>query len=337
MLIFLFLFFSNVALANSIKEVIFFGDSLSDDGNLYQLIKVIPQSPPYYQGRFSNGPTWAEYLGKYFYDKFYAAYSNYCYGGATAILHKPRQDSFIAPVILEEELQAYFVRSARTDKSQTLYAIWIGANDYLYDRQPDIDNLTQDVIDKISSTIDALISKGGKNFLILNLPDLSKTPFAREENTVERLSQLSQLHNDKLYHRILTFKDKYPNVHFVMIDTYYLLNDLLSDPEKYNQKYHTHITDTLNSCWKGKWGPSNLSANNQTITINNITQPLDILIQQSPSLATAYQVGRHAMKDAELCTNPDEHVFWDILHPTAIVHQTLAQIIIESLTDQGLM
>src|SRR4051812_23986271 len=41
-----------------------FGDSLSDNGNLYALTsRTQPASPPYYQGRFSNGPTFVELLG----------------------------------------------------------------------------------------------------------------------------------------------------------------------------------------------------------------------------------------------------------------------------------
>ncbi|NEO94978.1 MAG: phospholipase, partial [Moorea sp. SIO3G5] len=49
-----------------------FGDSLSDSGNLFNISKasnqlnptipIIPQSPPYFQGSFSNGPIWVDYL-----------------------------------------------------------------------------------------------------------------------------------------------------------------------------------------------------------------------------------------------------------------------------------
>ena len=41
------------------------GDSLSDPGNLYAATGgAQPQSPPYYEGRFSNGPVWAETVAK---------------------------------------------------------------------------------------------------------------------------------------------------------------------------------------------------------------------------------------------------------------------------------
>ena len=47
--------------AGMITGIISFGDSLSDVGNTY-LAAGIPQSPPYYQGHYSNGPIWLEYL-----------------------------------------------------------------------------------------------------------------------------------------------------------------------------------------------------------------------------------------------------------------------------------
>ncbi|MEE9424508.1 MAG: SGNH/GDSL hydrolase family protein [Methylococcales bacterium] len=42
------------------SQVISFGDSLSDTGNLFQATGSPP--PPYFNGRFSNGPVWNEIL-----------------------------------------------------------------------------------------------------------------------------------------------------------------------------------------------------------------------------------------------------------------------------------
>ncbi len=93
-------------MANTVKEIIFFGDSLSDDGNLLQKLKIVPKSPPYYKGRFSNGITWAEHVSNHFYNKSYINSVNYCYGGATTILHKWSTDKFISPMLLDWELDA---------------------------------------------------------------------------------------------------------------------------------------------------------------------------------------------------------------------------------------
>src|SRR5271166_1435683 len=47
--------------AGDITGIVAFGDSLSDTGNTY-LAYGYPPSPPYYQGHYSNGPIWLEYL-----------------------------------------------------------------------------------------------------------------------------------------------------------------------------------------------------------------------------------------------------------------------------------
>lgn len=336
--------------AAAINNVVFFGDSLSDDGNLYAIMKIIPQSPPYYQGRFSNGPTWAEYVGKYYYDKTFADFSNYAYGGATAILHELRYDHFIAPALLQEEIDGYLARSSADDKSKTLYAIWIGANDYLYDFQPDIDALTGAVVDKISSSITSLIQKGGHHFLVLNLPDLSRTPFATENNNVERLKNISVLHNSKLSAAITALKNRYPTFQFVTIDVFSIFNDLLNDPEKYNEQFHTHITDTTHNCWSGDWWgfdfsnqlEIDLSKKLQTKTVSILgktfnQEQLTNAIIHSPSLTTAYAVGKMYEQGGDVCSNPDEHVFWDVLHPTSVIHKGLSEIVIDTLEASSLL
>ena len=45
-----------------IDHMYVFGDSLSDNGNLYQMNHGKLPKTPYYDGRFSNGPVWVEDL-----------------------------------------------------------------------------------------------------------------------------------------------------------------------------------------------------------------------------------------------------------------------------------
>ena len=126
----------SITFSQPINQLIFLGDSLSDNGNLYQtLLKVLPKSPPYYRGRFSNGFTWAEQVGTAYYKKYYANYHIYAVGGATTILHNPITDPFIAPATLEEQLYLYLTQFLFTDKTNTLFAIWIGGNDYFFDKE----------------------------------------------------------------------------------------------------------------------------------------------------------------------------------------------------------
>lgn len=68
---------SITAFAGPFDGVVVYGDSLSDNGNLYGAIGVPP--PPYYMGRFSNGPVAAEYLA----NNLNVPLTDWAWGGAT--------------------------------------------------------------------------------------------------------------------------------------------------------------------------------------------------------------------------------------------------------------
>lgn len=325
---------SSSLFANPIKEIIILGDSLSDNGNLYANFKIVPKSPPYFKGRFTNGPTWAEDVGKYFYDKSYIDYKIYAWGGATAILHNPLHDKFIAPITLEVELYQYFLNTLFQDKSHVLYVIWIGANDYLYDEQPDIDVLTQSVVNKIVWTMHALMDQGARYFMIMNLPDLSKTPFAMKSNVGERLHSLTVLHNQKLATAIQGIQQAHADIKIVSINVYNVFNQLLSDTKQFNQDYQVNLTNINESCWKGSVMFKGVNIRQLAKTQDSNTVNHTIL--NSPSLNIAYATAQLQENGERPCEHAEQYVFWDELHPTQVVHQALAQVVEKSLLESGL-
>lgn len=312
--------------AAPLSGIVFFGDSLSDDGNLYGLLlRIIPKSPVYFKGRFSNGATWAEYVGKHYYDKYYIDYDNYAYGGATAIYHQPKSD-FIAPTILSEEISRYTTDALGQDKSKILYSIWVGGNDYLFAQNEDANELTSKVINQIVKSIKVLIDEGARNFLILNLPDLSKIPFANTNGFNEKLFTMSTMHNQKLAEAIQSLQSAYPNAKFTYIDVFSMMLDVINNPEKYNQQYSVNITNTTDACWLGKFTYKN------AITFSNINARVKNVILNSPELSYVYAQGNG--QTVTPCANADEHIFWDKIHPSAVVHRILAQIVLQQLDKE---
>ena len=332
--------------AGSIEKIIFFGDSLSDNGNLYNLfLKQLPKSPPYFNGRFSNGKIWSETIGEFYNKRDGIPYSIYAVGGATVLVHMP-STKFISPSTLKLQVAHYILDSIFRDRSNVLFVIWIGGNDYLFDEKTN----PEDVVNKMKNTMGTLIDRGAKNFLVLNLPDLAKTPRASAEGNGNLLSALSKSHNEKLAVMLAQMRNDHPDVKFHFMDIYTLFNDVIDNPEKYNKKYNTTIKNTKLACWTGgvtlqegmndqtfkqEWHRAAL-ANVQSEASQYDAQLVENSIMKSPSLSAAYRVGKAYEKGATPCANPDEYLFWDEVHPSQSIHRVLSELVVEKLSQNVL-
>lgn len=335
------LIFSGSIFAYDFNKIIFFGDSLSDNGNLYKtFLKIIPKSPPYYQGRFSNGPVWAEILAQ----SMQIDYEDYAVGGATALFHWP-QIQFVSPELLEYEVNKYLAQTVGQDKSQNLYSFWIGSNDYLYGLEKKADQFTNDVVNKEMSMIDLLVASGAKNFLVLNLPDISRVPEAQGDPVLQvRYHELIVSNNDKLKNALVQLKSDHPEVNIYFIDVYSFLNGAIDHPDQYNQLFNVNITDVSDSCWPGKYTlqPKSLEKSvyqDVVKELSTMSTKLDAKVLTndiiySPELAYVYQVGKSYENGMQPCANPDQYLFWDHVHPTTTVHQVLSQIVLKTLQSQ---
>lgn len=328
----------------TVDHLVFFGDSLSDNGNLYRYdLGYLPSSPPYFAGRFSNGYVWSDILTL---SKPHLSSENYAVGGETAVFHPPSPEGNTLPLSLNASIDYYLARSAFKDRTTTLYFIWIGANDYLPlgDSTEHIASPTElpyKVTQNISSGIEKLISYGGNKFILINLPDLSKTPSAAEQDNKSLLHALTILHNLGIQEVIEHIQTIYPQVNIRMFDLNDIFENLLKDTQKYNEKYGLHIGVTKFACWQGGYtkGGSISTANiQQDINefnianqakrhsnygyVNNLSLP-DI-IQSSPTLREAYRVQKAAKMGTLSCIDPDAYLFWDKLHPTSVIHGMLA-------------
>jgi phospholipase/lecithinase/hemolysin len=325
--------------AAQINKIVFFGDSLTDDGNLYQRFKGMLPKEPYSQGRFSNGPVWAEDVKNYYYEKYGIAYHNDAMGGATAKFHFPDGKNF-SPTTLEEEIDNYLEESASEDKTQTLYIIFIGSNDYFYTEDLTDNATTQQVVDVISESMVRLVQAGAKNFVVMTLPDTSRIPYAAKNGLVERLHRLIPLHNQKLQTAVEALRMTHPAIRVATVDIYNFFNDIIENPKKYNEKYHVNLVNTTDACWQGGYMTphyNSLTAEmlNKALARSPDAQKLSNMVMQSPSLATAYQMSQaYSDEGAVECPNPEQYLFWDAMHPTQVVHQMLAKIAEESILNQ---
>jgi phospholipase/lecithinase/hemolysin len=166
------------------SNAFFFGDSLSDTGNIYTLTGGATPASPYFNGRFSDGPVWTEYLAAGIGLPASSAASlqggtNFAFGGA-------RTAGGSIPSLLAQ-VGSFTAGLAALDPN-ALYVVVAGGND-MRDARSAFSTMdaagaagrlaaATTATNNIRGAIRQLAAKGARNVLISSLPDLGTTPEA---------------------------------------------------------------------------------------------------------------------------------------------------------------
>jgi phospholipase/lecithinase/hemolysin len=182
-------------LTNTFTSYYAFGDSLTDDGKLGQLF------PPSLDGRFSNGPTYAEILADEFTDAGLDT-GNFALGGATA------NDVNLEPLSTLSTFAGQIATfggalgaGAVAPGSNPLVSVFFGANDFFQGRNPI--EAAGDVAQGIRDI--AALGEGFDDFLLLGLPDIGSTPAFAGEGS-EAASAATMIFNAKLARYVRSFE-----------------------------------------------------------------------------------------------------------------------------------
>jgi phospholipase/lecithinase/hemolysin len=299
-----------------------FGDSLSDAGDLSLTttagLATEPVSPPYFQESygsipgnvFSNGPTWVQNLsialGLGVLAPSLAGGTDFAYGGAeTGSVPQNASEPTIRAISLPAQLAAF--KAAEPSPSPTaLYTLSIGANDIL----DILDNAaltaqqqTTDITDSVAaeiSFVQQLGAAGAKNLLVLNVPDLGKTPDITTgqfngSNTPSaavdaEATQLATEYNTALTTQLATITSAgMLDVH--VIDAFQLIDDAVANPAVYG------LTNVTTPVWSGSY----TSSSSGTVAVSGAAAQ-------------------------------DQYLFWDHLHPTETGHQAITELAEKQLT-----
>jgi phospholipase/lecithinase/hemolysin len=229
------------ASAASFSQLFIFGDSLSDAGNAYNgTLKQIPPSPPYFEGRFSNGNIWADYLGEQLNLKPTLLTSltttspsqgiNFAIAGSKSGQGNSLVPFLPLPGVLEQvKLLTNSLPNENTKlDSNALYAIWGGANDYINAGITD----TNQTVNNLTSAVGLLTQAGAKNVMVLNLPDLGKTPQALNAGTSSNLSALTERHNTTLKSALLPFSSN-TGLNIISVDVNNAFKEIFANPQAF--------------------------------------------------------------------------------------------------------
>ncbi len=217
--------------ASAQGRVIVFGDSLSDNGNLFGATGGASPAPPYVSGRFSNGPVWVEQLfgpmGQPALTGNTAGNVNLAFGGA-------RTDTAVNPLNplipgIPNQLNTFLGLGGDIGANDTV-TIWGGANNIFqfYSTLPtipvsDIPSATvQNSVDAAASnvtTIQAIAAQSPGIILVANLPNLAATPAFNTDPLLGPLSALATpAYNNAQAAGVRSIAAANPNVNIIQMD-----------------------------------------------------------------------------------------------------------------------
>lgn len=208
-------------------NIVAFGDSLSDNGNLHTLTNGAIPGSNYFDGRFSNGPVWVEHLAAH----LGAELTDFAYGGAST------GSLFPFPPSLRTQIALW---QAQGNSAQGLFTVWAGANDYLRLGRTD----AQGAVGNILTGLEALASSGVTRILLPNLPDLGLTPDLLSEPAVTQAeaSAYSSDFNQGIAETLVSFSEDHPAVVIYFLDVYGLFGELVTDPARFGFQSSTEAS-----------------------------------------------------------------------------------------------
>ena len=286
-LIFILLLSSTIATAATWQpeSIVVFGDSLSDNGNEYAQ-NQLPASPPYWHGRYSNGPVWIEYLA-HLYQFIPAPKDNpdykrngrlrdHAFGGAVLWDKDIGKQQTLT---LSDQIKEY-LHTPHDNPDNTLAIIMIGANDFeapaCYSAKI---NCIKTLLRIQRQQLDRLHDAGILHVVLFTVPDISITPKAHLYFTGRQrwfLSRMINIYNLGLRYKIVRSFTKTHDVKIKVINSSDLFKKIIP---MFNIPLQEYCYDNY-----GNYGDTGKT----------------------------------------VCLNPNHYFFWDWSHPTTIVHQQFA-------------
>ena len=296
---------STVAHAQQFSTVYVFGDSLSDRGRVPGLILaqdpnfpsglLFPKSPPYFNDRFSNGPTYAELLPGLI-GVAPNPNQNFAVGGAETgtnnIANTDLNPLGVTLPGIRSEINT-FTGSGGTFQPSALVVHFGGANDYFafLDTTPTLAQVPGEVAvvtGNIQSNIQALVAAGAKTIVVPNVPDLGITPAYLGTPLAGVASAVSAQHAAALNAQMGGLARQL-GVNIFVVDFATGLKHILANPALFG---FTNVTDAC---------------------VTSTTNFPPYLTPGTP------------------CANPGQHLFWDDVHPTEAGHRILAQFAADTI------
>jgi len=273
-----------------------FGASLSDNGNACNLAAGnCPPSPPYAQGRYSNGALWIDAVGA----KYGASATpsrlgglNYAYAGArTGTV--PGVTTPASVPSMAAQLEQYLQRVGYVTKPETLFVVDASTvgnniNDALTlsatNPNAPVEVLTAAVTD-VATMIMRLYASGARHIAVLNAPNVGRTPRVQALGAaaVAGATQLSAQFNGALAQQIAGLRASSPGLNIYVADFFVLNEQIAATPAAFG--------------------------------FSNITAPCFNTTAVPPTV----------------CAEPAQYAYWDPFHPTQATGKLMSDLMIAAI------
>jgi len=303
-------------LAKPFSAMYVIGDSLSDQGNLFQatLTEVgsgRPAADHYYLGRFADGEIYAGLLAKKVGLTLSATAfggSNFAYGGTRTnyniVEDPPSPGGFppgLYPWTLNLQRQAFAAQGV--SDPHALYVVFSGSNDIadLIGRSlvfgfDSTKPASDQVVQGVKQVIEAFVAAGARDIIVPNLPDLGLVPRVFTRDPLPGMPPGSTLVADTATALVVRYNASldemlkgFTGVNIIRINTFSFFRDVVKNPATYG------LSNVTAACYTGFVDPA---GPNDTV-----------------------------------CSTPETYLFWDFEHPTTAMHALLAKQMMESLVD----
>ncbi len=227
LIIFAVLFNPLTAKASDYSELVVFGDSLSDTGNLAFLGAF--DEYPHYKKRLSDGPLIVDRIAESL--KLSSKSSEHLMRKNLGYNFAVSGGSIIGEGAgkLELQINAYLNKENQKADPDALYFLMIGGNDIIglsagITDQTAANEYIKNVVSTFRTQLNRLVSSGARSFLITNVPNIGSLPTAYalkgfDENIVDRATAYTQAYNDLLYDELMKHKDR-KDISFGLYDFY---------------------------------------------------------------------------------------------------------------------
>ncbi|MBS3822207.1 MAG: SGNH/GDSL hydrolase family protein, partial [Phycisphaerae bacterium] len=189
---------------------------------------IVPE-PPYFQGRFSNGPVWADYFADVLGTNATASLlggTNYAWGGArtTEVAF-----GFIPPITAQ--VGAYLEDVGFVADPNALYVFQNAENDKTVAALEDPETAKQIMQEAVEATelmLGDLFDAGARNFMLLTLPEKPTEPVSA---VLPDGTNLAQMTNEGFAEFAADFEAMGARVW--LVDLNGLVDDVVNDPDRF--------------------------------------------------------------------------------------------------------